>query len=569
MRKPSVILAGTVACRRLLHEALHGRRMVQAESCGQMIALPQFADGTEHVTNAVDPGRHGVAVEIAARHDVSTALSNIIVQKNVRIQYLRGIAAVAVLFFHCADYLHQLRDDSRFLAVFNSFIGMYGVAIFFVISGYLMSRLSRQGNAHRFIVDRILRIYPLMFAVIAVAGVAYVFSGHARRPDLLSLTLFPTGHRSYFLGVEWTLIVEVTFYVIIAVAMLAGKRRLLEAFFAFWLITLALFVITGSAPAPDLTPTLTEFLGQSANSAFLLGFLLPCILDAKLMPRPTGLLVIATAVALLAAVFPDEGDRWVAGISSMMVVAAALKAQPATDYGLFSRMGLRLGDASYALYLCHVPVIVISGNLLPETVTGGSLWFGWAVSAIAIALAIAPVDLQMHQRLKIWANSLSQRSLAVMAAGFIAAFVGIATFAEFDARAGAKARADALRALQTPQIHYWPEALVGIDSSAVLKGGRVVIRGFAIDLARPDGGAHVAIFQNGAIIGFDRMTRMRPKIAESSLRPDIASIRFGFGVVTDGPLNCAAGSLSAKVVFSSDKIALIESDILNALCGGK
>jgi len=445
---------------------------------------------------------------------------------------------------------------------------MYGVAIFFVLSGYLMSRLSWQADPHRFLVDRIIRIYPMMLVVVAVAALGYLLSGYVRRPDLLALTLVPAGPRNYYLGIEWTLLVEVTYYVIIAMAMLAGRRSYLEGLFLAWLAALAILPFTGLAPPPDLTPTMTEFLGQSANSAFMLGFLLPRILEAHFLPRPRGLLLMAAIVASLAMFLPENGDRWVAGISSMMVVAAALNAQPATGNGLLSRAGLRLGDASYALYLCHVPVIVISGNLLPEHVTGVILWLGWSTSAIIIALAFGSLDIRMHQRLKIWANGLSQKSLSVIAVGFIAAFIGIAAFAELDARADAKTKANAWRALQTTPPHPWPDALAAIDSSAVLKGGRVVIRGYAIDLAQPDGDTYIAIVQTGRIIGFDRMTRMRPKIADASSRPDIASIRFGFGVVTDGPLICDAGPLSARIVFSSGKVAPIESAVLNALCAG-
>lgn len=529
----------------------------------------QLANETDPVTNVIDPGRTSIAIDTTGGCDApSTCLRAGATRKNLRLQYLRGIAALAVLLFHCADYLNQVRSDPSFLGIFSPYIGMYGVAIFFVLSGYLMSRLSWQTDPCRFLVDRIIRIYPMMFIVVAVAALGYLLSGYTRRPDPIALTLFPAGPRSYFLGIEWTLIVEVTFYLMITAAMLTGRRRYLEGFFLAWLVVLAILPFTGLAPPPSLTPTMTEFLGQSANSAFMLGFLLPRITATNLLPRPTGLLLMAAVVASLAVFLPENGDCWVAGISSMMVVAAALKAEPAVGNGLLSRIGLRLGDASYALYLCHVPVIVISGNLLPESVTGGILWLGWATSAIVIALAFGSLDIRMNQCLKVWANGLSHKSLSVMAASFIAAFVGIATFSEIDARADAKVKADAWRALQTTPPHHWPDALTAIDSSAVLKGGRVVIRGYAIDLAQPDGDTHVAILQNGHIIGFDRMTRMRPKIAEASSRPDITSIRFGFGVVTSGPLTCSAGPISAKIVLSSGKVASIESPVLDALCSG-
>jgi hypothetical protein len=121
-------------------------------------------------------------------------------------------------------------------------------------------------------------------------------------------------------------------------------------------------------------------------------------------------------------------------------------------------------------------------------------------------------------------------------------------------------------ALEQTKAKSWPTILTGVDSSAILNGGRLVLRGYAIDLDDPDDGAHVAVEQGGALIGFDRMTRMRPKIAEAVSRPDISKVRFGFGVVTDLPLNCAHGPLTVKVVLSKGKVALVHSDLARSVC---
>lgn len=489
--------------------------------------------------------------------------------RNIRLQHLRGLAAVAVVLFHSADYLKQLRNDGSYFAVFSPFMGMYGVAVFFVLSGYLMSQLSLRGEPHRFLIDRVLRIYPLMLIVVAVSALAYFVTGYTRRPDLLALTLVPAGPRNYFLGIEWTLLVEVTFYVIITLAMLTGTRRHLEAVFAAWLAALIAMALLDLGPAQSGTPTILQFFAQPANAAFLFGFLMPRILEARWLPGPRALLFPALLIMPLYLVLPESGDRWVAGVSALLVVAAALKAPPVSGNSVFSRMWLRLGDASYALYLCHVPLIIISGNLLPETVSGGALWLGWSLGAIALGLAVGRLDVDLHTRLKAWSSRLRPRQLTVFSSGFIAAFLGLAVYAEIDARADAAAKATAWTAITSSEPQSWPSVLTTIDSSAVLKGGRVVLRGYAIDLSEPDGGAHVAILQDGRIIAFDRMTRMRPKIAEAASRPDITSIRFGFGVVTDAPLDCRAGPISVRVVLSNGKVAPVESDVLTAVCAGK
>ena len=195
----------------------------------------------------------------------------------------------------------------------------------------------------------------LVMVVLALAG--YFLTGFARRPDLLALTLIPAGPRDYFLGVEWTLLFEMTYYVVIAAMALAGLRRWLEALFVCWLAFIVGITITGMAPTATVTPTLSQLVGQSANIAFILGFLLPRFLDR--LPSPLTLCALALPIALAGFWITDAAAmRWPTGLSSMLLVAAALKAAPPPGTGFGHRFGLRLGDASYALYLCHVPIIV-------------------------------------------------------------------------------------------------------------------------------------------------------------------------------------------------------------------
>ena len=107
--------------------------------------------------------------------------------RNVRLQQLRGFAALAVLLYHVSSYVKDATGDARFLGVFSGYWGVYGVAIFFVLSGYLMAQLSRRDEPRRFLLDRILRIYPLLLIVLAVALLAFYLGGYGRRPDFVAM----------------------------------------------------------------------------------------------------------------------------------------------------------------------------------------------------------------------------------------------------------------------------------------------------------------------------------------------------------------------------------------------
>src|SRR5260370_39330987 len=79
------------------------------------------------------------------------------------IQLLRGLAALGVVLMH-TDYRLFGGDLTTFL----------GVEIFFVISGFIMTYITREG-ADGFLVNRIIRIVPLYW----LATITYVVWIHA------------------------------------------------------------------------------------------------------------------------------------------------------------------------------------------------------------------------------------------------------------------------------------------------------------------------------------------------------------------------------------------------------
>ena len=155
---------------------------------------------------------------------------------------LRGIAALLVVFFHCGV---ELRFPPLVLPGFS------GVHLFFVLSGYLISRpflarlLAREAlpSWPKFFARRFMRIYPAYFAALVVF-VAMRFSGHLHVPTLRDVLLhlllvFNWGTPAEFLSINiamWTLAIEAQFYVILPIASVVAKRfaRSSERLGAFW-----------------------------------------------------------------------------------------------------------------------------------------------------------------------------------------------------------------------------------------------------------------------------------------------------------------------------------------------
>lgn len=113
-----------------------------------------------------------------------------------------------------------------------SFIGQLGVSVFFLLSAYLIVAIllrekESTGTVHlgRFIVRRILRIWPLYFAVIALALIlglfipAFHLSGHAIRALLLlsgNLFILRNGWEAFGpIAPLWSISVEEQFYLLV------------------------------------------------------------------------------------------------------------------------------------------------------------------------------------------------------------------------------------------------------------------------------------------------------------------------------------------------------------------
>lgn len=168
----------------------------------------------------------------------------VILSANKKITFanqLRGIAAVLVVLSHICGAFWSVRDvvgyysgtppvvgDQPFISgyISNQYLnfGALGVAVFFMISGFVIPMsLGRMSNA-RFIVGRFLRIYPTYIAAFSVGMLAVWLSCMYWGKDFMwnyqaILTNMFLVHTFTDLGsidlVNWTLAVELKFYIVI------------------------------------------------------------------------------------------------------------------------------------------------------------------------------------------------------------------------------------------------------------------------------------------------------------------------------------------------------------------
>lgn len=310
----------------------------------------------------------------------------------VGIQYLRALAAAAVVFYHL-NYQIQVAPGVNWATSALS----TGVDLFFVISGFVMawSSIGKRLSARVFIERRLIRIVPLYWLITALMLVLLLVA-----PSLLhnarlawphaigSFLFFPvinpaTGLYEPLAIPGWTLIYEMAFYLVFAGAIVVARG---VAARTLWLAVLAIvaIVIAGQVFAPTgaagfyMRPIILEFAYGIAVA----------VLARRAAPLPTPVLLLIAVVALVTMFWPaDFGlDRALRrGIPAALVVLAV-------GWSIVPRVPpLRiLGDASYSLYLSQVVAIAVSMKIvralhLLGTPTGrmAALLGCWSVCLVA------------------------------------------------------------------------------------------------------------------------------------------------------------------------------------------
>src|SRR5262249_41796277 len=249
-----------------------------------------------------------VVADVRALAAASPALS-----RNLAVQGLRGVAAGAVVLFLVLGVFPWGAGawpfDERF--------GVLGVTVFFAISGMLMAGIVPRTGPWRFLSHRVVRIYPLYLVLVATwVVVAQTLGAQRVGFHLLSLTLAPVGHRYYYLGPEWTLVYECSYYVALFALAWAGLQQHLVPIACGWLIMIALAPLVAGWDANAMTVG-PGILFKVPSAAFAGGLLVPTLARRT----PIGFSVLALAACFL---FWSESSvtaqYWIASVAAVLVV---------------------------------------------------------------------------------------------------------------------------------------------------------------------------------------------------------------------------------------------------------
>ncbi len=291
------------------------------------------------------------------------------------LQMLRAIAAILVVVHHL---LEELRATSLGLLVPDYLVrvGAVGVDLFFLISGFIMyyTTQNEKVRSKAFLFARLARIYPPYLAVLALVLLLHSTGYFYRSLDISvsgiirSVFLLPTD--SLVVGVAWTLVYEMYFYVLFSLSLMAPRRYLLP-------VLSALLVIGYSISGYIKDSALQSFLSNPVAFEFLLGVLAAIYYHhLKTLNTPfIWLLASVLVVTMASAWLPNEGtvglEGWGRffgwGIGSMGIFLFFLS----LDSNGFNvaRIWLVLGASSYALYLTHPLFMTIAAKAFTWNLT--------------------------------------------------------------------------------------------------------------------------------------------------------------------------------------------------------
>ena len=301
------------------------------------------------------------------------------------IDAFRGIAILGVLLFHYTFRWTQAFDPLGAPAPLDLTIrafrfGWLGVEFFFIISGFvILMTLERCESIWDFAIRRVARIYPaylvcmiLTFVVVAGLGVP-LFERNGW--DLAAgVTMLPTYLGAQWVdGAYWSLLVELKFYVWIALLYFGLGRWLLAGWTLLCLATVASAVFRSHTTDQFLLGAHIAFF--SAGMAFY-----RLHRDGRLRWGSIWLLVLAAATYLL---FWSGRTPVVHLLVAAMVAGFVLRQTGWLDF-LAVKPLVFIGLISYPLYLLHQD----AGVALIARITQSGFTASWVATVLVAAAMI-------------------------------------------------------------------------------------------------------------------------------------------------------------------------------------
>ncbi len=279
------------------------------------------------------------------------------------------------MFNHFSGFEAQLFPTQFRVFAGAGHFGRFGVDVFFVISGFIMivttwELYNRRRAGIQFLLRRCVRIYPPYWLVIVPITCIYYIAParytnfHPMHANLIaSFLLFPQSAHP-ILVVSWTLVFEMYFYLIFSGLLSLPRRHLAKALGLWTALQVALWLLFRHA-----TEAVLAFLGNPSALEFIFGAVIAIIYQRGLLKQINGWAVLGILPFPLVCFVSTQHEPMSAMMRVFAVgVPAALLLLSLVSLESSQRLkapafAISIGDASYALYLWHLPLLVVMVQL--------------------------------------------------------------------------------------------------------------------------------------------------------------------------------------------------------------
>lgn len=304
--------------------------------------------------------------------------------------------------------------------------GASGVDLFFVISGFIMVWVAGNNaegakSAGRFALARAIRIYPLWWLFAGLTAIyfylTYGVPWDAAQLDqrgldgtqylIKSALLIP---QDWFpvLNVGWTLVHEMYFYFVFALLLFLPVKMRGFAMIGWG----ALVLLLAAAGFSDFhAGTILELASHPMTLEFLMGAGVAYLIKSDRIKLALPAFTIGLAGFLIAFIlFPyfqgyNVNLGWyrtlVFGVPSAVLLYGIIQLERQQGWGEHVPDALvRIGDWSYALYLCHILILSAAGRVW-FSVFGGESWLssaGFIIAGIMTTICASALAYHLYER---------------------------------------------------------------------------------------------------------------------------------------------------------------------------
>lgn len=307
-------------------------------------------------------------------------------KKILSVQYLRGLASLAVVLCH---YGSDMSTYPRLSTILN--FGQTGVFVFFLISGFIivysLEKLNYKPHYFfRFLLKRSIRIDPSYYVVIILTLVLFKVLSFipSFRGEQISFIpgqfvahifyIVPFTKYPFYNHVFWTLSIEFQFYLLIGTLYFLSESALYKSIF------LILFGLTCLIPFANSYYLIFNYAPIFAFGISLVNF-----------AKKRNWLTISVASFLIILVLYKFGVLIfiLIAISSAIIFLLKMNIKPLTF----------LGDISYSLYLIHSIVLIVFLGLIKRiNLNSNSDQILWLFIEVVVAILAAYLFFYLIER---------------------------------------------------------------------------------------------------------------------------------------------------------------------------